>query len=67
MILFGIGHKAAPQRRNLLRTGSGQANDPPAAAQQADPAAGPRFADARLVTWHGDLAAWVHQLGWLRT
>jgi nitrite reductase/ring-hydroxylating ferredoxin subunit/uncharacterized membrane protein len=50
-----------------MRSGSGQADDPPAVAHQADPAAGPRFASARLVTWHGDLVAWVDRLGWLRT
>ena len=41
--------------------------DSPAATQQAEPAAGPPFATTRLVTWHGDLVAWVDQLGWLRT
>jgi nitrite reductase/ring-hydroxylating ferredoxin subunit/uncharacterized membrane protein len=50
-----------------MPTGSDQADDPPAAAQQADPAAGTAFASARLVTWHSDLVAWVDQLGWLRT
>jgi nitrite reductase/ring-hydroxylating ferredoxin subunit/uncharacterized membrane protein len=50
-----------------MRTRTGRADDPPAAAQQADPAAGPWFANARLVNWHGDLIAWVDQLGWLRT
>ena len=50
-----------------MPTGSDQAGDPPAAAQQADPAAGPPSASMRLVTWHSDLVAWVDQLGWLRT
>jgi nitrite reductase/ring-hydroxylating ferredoxin subunit/uncharacterized membrane protein len=48
-----------------MRAGSGQADVPPAATRQAEPATGPPFA-ARLVTWHGDLVAWVDQLGWLR-
>jgi len=50
-----------------MRTGSGQAGDPPPATEQAEPASGPPFAPTRLVTWHGDLVAWVDQLGWLRT
>src|SRR6266496_3988597 len=50
-----------------MRTGSGQADDPPAAAQEAEPAAGPPFATTRLVTWHSDIVAWVDRLGWLRT
>ncbi len=41
--------------------------DPPAATRQAEPAAGPPSGTTRLVTWHGDLVAWVDQLGWLRT
>jgi len=50
-----------------MRTGSGQAGDPPAATQTAEPATGPPPAAPWLVTWHGDLVAWVDQLGWLRT
>lgn len=50
-----------------MRTGSGQADDPPAAGQEAELAAGPPFPNARLVTWHSDLVAWVDRLGWLRT
>jgi nitrite reductase/ring-hydroxylating ferredoxin subunit/uncharacterized membrane protein len=50
-----------------MPAGSDQAGDPPAAAQQADPAAAPPFANARLVTWHSDLVAQVDQLAWLRT
>jgi nitrite reductase/ring-hydroxylating ferredoxin subunit/uncharacterized membrane protein len=50
-----------------MQPGSGQAGDPPAATQQAEPAAGPPSGTTRLVTWHGDLVAWVDQLGWLRT
>src|SRR5437879_5187811 len=41
--------------------------DPPAATRQREPAAGPPSGTTRLVTWHGDLVAWVDQLGWLRT
>jgi nitrite reductase/ring-hydroxylating ferredoxin subunit/uncharacterized membrane protein len=50
-----------------MRTGSGQAGDPPAATQAAGPVTGPPSAAPRLVTWHGDVVAWVDQLGWLRT
>jgi nitrite reductase/ring-hydroxylating ferredoxin subunit/uncharacterized membrane protein len=50
-----------------MRTGSGQADDPPAAAQEAEPTTGPPFATTRLVTWHSDLVAWIDRLGWLRT
>src|SRR5712691_7147333 len=56
-----------PRRRNHMRAGSGQADDPPAAAREAEPATGPPFATTRLVTWHGDIVAWVDRLGWLRT
>lgn len=48
-----------------MRTGSGRTGDPPAAAQQAEPATESPLA-SRLVTWHGDVVAWVDQLGWLR-
>src|SRR5215472_6500210 len=50
-----------------MRTGSGQADDPPAAGQQAEAATSSPFGTTRLVGWHGDLAAWLDQLGWLRT
>jgi nitrite reductase/ring-hydroxylating ferredoxin subunit len=50
-----------------MRTGSGQADVPPAVGQQAEPAASSPFAATRLVAWHSDLAAWVDRLGWLRT
>ncbi|HEY7278661.1 MAG TPA: Rieske 2Fe-2S domain-containing protein [Trebonia sp.] len=50
-----------------MRTGSGQADDPPAVGQQAEPAVSSPFAATRLVAWHSDLAAWVDRLGWLRT
>lgn len=50
-----------------MRTGSGRADDPPAAGQQAGPAVSSPFAATRLVAWHSDLAAWLDRLGWLRT
>jgi nitrite reductase/ring-hydroxylating ferredoxin subunit/uncharacterized membrane protein len=39
----------------------------PAATQQAEPATAPPSGASRLVSWHGDLVAWVDQIGWLRT
>jgi len=50
-----------------MRTGSGQAGDPPAASQQAEPAISSPPAATRWVAWHGDLTAWLDRLGWLRT
>jgi nitrite reductase/ring-hydroxylating ferredoxin subunit/uncharacterized membrane protein len=50
-----------------MRTGSGQAGDPPAAAQQAEPAIGSPLATTRWVAWHDHLAAWLDRLGWLGT
>jgi nitrite reductase/ring-hydroxylating ferredoxin subunit/uncharacterized membrane protein len=51
-----------------MQAGSGQAGDPPAAAtQQAEPATAAPSGSTRLVAWHGDLVAWVDQLGWLGT
>jgi nitrite reductase/ring-hydroxylating ferredoxin subunit/uncharacterized membrane protein len=50
-----------------MRTGSGQAGGPPAVGQQAGPAANSPPGCPPLVAWHGDLAAWVDRLGWLRT
>ena len=50
-----------------MRTGSGQAGDPPAAAQRAEPAIGSPLATTRWVAWHDDLAAWLDRLGWLGT
>jgi nitrite reductase/ring-hydroxylating ferredoxin subunit/uncharacterized membrane protein len=38
----------------------------PAATQQAGPATGPPPGTSPLVSWHGDLVAWVDQIGWLR-
>src|SRR3984893_9926033 len=60
-------HKLTPPWRNLMRTGSDQADDPPAASQEAEPAIGSPCATTRLVSWHGDLLAWLDRLGWLRT
>jgi nitrite reductase/ring-hydroxylating ferredoxin subunit/uncharacterized membrane protein len=50
-----------------MRTGSGHAGDPPAATQQAEPAADPAAAASRLVTWHGDVLTQIDQLDWLRS
>jgi nitrite reductase/ring-hydroxylating ferredoxin subunit/uncharacterized membrane protein len=50
-----------------MRTGSGQADDPPAVGQQAEPAISSPCATTRWVAWHSDLAAWLDRLGWLRT
>jgi nitrite reductase/ring-hydroxylating ferredoxin subunit/uncharacterized membrane protein len=47
-----------------MQAGSGQPGDPPAAGPKANPATG---APNRLVTWHGDLVAWLDELGWLRS
>ncbi len=49
-----------------MRTGSGQAGDPAAAGQQAEPAVSSPFGTNQLVAWHGDLAARIDRLGWLR-
>jgi nitrite reductase/ring-hydroxylating ferredoxin subunit len=49
-----------------MRIRSGQAHDPPAADQQAEPAIGATFATTRWVTWHNDVTAWLDRLGWLR-
>jgi nitrite reductase/ring-hydroxylating ferredoxin subunit/uncharacterized membrane protein len=54
-----------------MRTGSGQADDPPAAGQRAEPAIGSPSAATRPVTWpvtwHSDLVTWLDRLNWLRT
>lgn len=50
-----------------MRTGSGQAGDPPAVGQQTGPAARSPSAPTRLTDWHRDLVARVDQIGWLRT
>ncbi len=50
-----------------MRTGTRQADGPQAVGQQPEPAARSPFTATRLVAWHGDLAAWLDRLGWLRT
>jgi nitrite reductase/ring-hydroxylating ferredoxin subunit/uncharacterized membrane protein len=50
-----------------MHTGSSQADDPPAAVQQAEPAISTPSTATRLVDWHNDLADWVDRLDWLRT
>jgi nitrite reductase/ring-hydroxylating ferredoxin subunit/uncharacterized membrane protein len=50
-----------------MRPGSGPAGDPPAVGQPAGPAISSAAAATPWVAWHGDLAAWVDRLGWLRT
>ena len=50
-----------------MRAGSDQADDPPAAGQEAGPAIRSPFATTRLVAWHGDAVASLDRLGWLRT
>ena len=50
-----------------MRPGSGQADDPPAAGPPAEPSIGAPVSTTPWVAWHGDLAAWVDRLGWLRT
>jgi nitrite reductase/ring-hydroxylating ferredoxin subunit/uncharacterized membrane protein len=48
-----------------MRSGSGQAHDPPAAGQQTEPAARSPSGPARLTDWHGDLVDRVDRIGWL--
>jgi nitrite reductase/ring-hydroxylating ferredoxin subunit len=50
-----------------MRTGSGQPGGAPPASQQAGPPASSPPAATGWVSWHGDLAAWVDRLGWLRS
>src|ERR1700722_17623195 len=68
MILFGIEAPATPPppRRNVMRAGSGHADDPQARTQQPEPAADPSRAPGGRVTWHSDLLTRVDQLDWLR-
>jgi nitrite reductase/ring-hydroxylating ferredoxin subunit/uncharacterized membrane protein len=66
MILFRIEPPAHATLEEPMRTGSGQAADPPAAGQQAGPAVSSAFAATRLATWHAGLAERLDQLGWLR-
>ncbi|MGP7997746.1 MAG: Rieske 2Fe-2S domain-containing protein [Streptosporangiaceae bacterium] len=49
-----------------MQTGSGQADDPQAASQQVEPAGSSPGATTWLVSWHGDFAARIDRLGWLR-
>ena len=49
-----------------MRTGSGQAHDPPAVGQQAEPTTGPTSSSTPWVTWHNDVTTWLDRLGWLR-
>src|SRR5262250_3550725 len=56
-----------PPWRNLMRTGGSQDGDPSAVGRQAEQATSSPFAAPRWVAWHGDLAAWLDRLGWLRT
>ena len=50
-----------------MRAGSDLDGGPPAAGQPAGQVVSSLFDSGRLGGWHGDLAAWVDQLGWLRT
>jgi nitrite reductase/ring-hydroxylating ferredoxin subunit/uncharacterized membrane protein len=49
-----------------MQTGSGQADEAPAAGQTTESATDPPSTATSLVTWHNDLVAWVDGLGWLR-
>src|SRR6516164_8398027 len=49
-----------------MRRSSGQADDPAVAGEQAEPAISSPSTTSWLVAWHGDLAARLDQLGWLR-
>jgi nitrite reductase/ring-hydroxylating ferredoxin subunit/uncharacterized membrane protein len=50
-----------------MPAGSGQVGDPAPAMAQAGSPDGSPCARNRLVTWHGDLVAWVDGLGWIRS
>src|ERR1700728_2150046 len=63
----GSSHQLTPPWRNLMRAGSGQADDPSAAGQQAEPALSSPSATTGLAAWHGDLAGWLARLGCLRS
>src|ERR1700730_19233300 len=56
-----------PPWRNLMRRGSGEADDPAPVGQPAEPAITSPSATSWQVAWHGDLAARLDRLGWLRT
>jgi nitrite reductase/ring-hydroxylating ferredoxin subunit/uncharacterized membrane protein len=49
-----------------MQTRSGQADDPSSATPKAESATGPAAGASPLAGWHGDLLAWIDQLGWLR-
>jgi nitrite reductase/ring-hydroxylating ferredoxin subunit len=49
-----------------MRAGSGQAGDPPAAGQQAEPAS-LQCATTWWIAWHSELLGWLDRLSWLRT
>src|SRR4029077_1660828 len=66
-ILFRVEPPADAPWRNLMRAGSGQADDPPPAGQQAGPAASSPSAAPWLVDWHSGAAEWLDRLGWLRS
>jgi nitrite reductase/ring-hydroxylating ferredoxin subunit len=50
-----------------MQAGSDQTGDPPAAGQQAGPAARSPLPASWPVDWHSGLASRLDQLGWLRT
>ncbi len=49
-----------------MPAGSAQGDDPPPSAAKAQSPPGSPCAGNRLVTWHGDVVAWVDELGWVR-
>jgi nitrite reductase/ring-hydroxylating ferredoxin subunit/uncharacterized membrane protein len=51
----------------MMGRGSGQADDPAAVGLGTEPAISSSSGPTRLVAWHGDLAARLDRLGWLRT
>src|SRR5919108_2815760 len=67
MILFGMGAHAGATTEEVMRTGSGQAGDPPAATQRAEPTTDPPAAPSWLITWHSDLITRIDRLDWLRS
>jgi nitrite reductase/ring-hydroxylating ferredoxin subunit len=50
-----------------MQRGSSEGDDLASAGQQAEPTISSECATTWLVAWHGDLAAWIDRLGWLRT
>jgi nitrite reductase/ring-hydroxylating ferredoxin subunit/uncharacterized membrane protein len=49
-----------------MQAGNGQPSRQVPAVARAESPAGSPCAGNRLVTWHGDLVAWVDELGWVR-